>query len=668
MKLLFTIIIILITKISLGQAYFQKTYSGSNYDEATEIVKTDDGGYIISGITKSYSAGLNDMYIIKLDSYGNKLWDRIIGGNDVENAYSIIETLDGGFAVVGSARSYSGNTDVYLVKLNISGVLEWEKTFGGTGDDEGQCISQLTDSSYVITGNTNSFGSGLYDFYLLKIDKTGGLLNTKTFGGTQADKVWEHIVTPTNEILIAGSTQSFGSGGVDGYLVKTDLNGNLIWSKAYGISTNDRFFCIENSSDGNYILGGASETIGNGEDWWFSKISTSGTVLISNTYGGSQNDQLYDIAEDQNGSIVMFGLSNSYNPVNVGNAMLLKSNSNGNLEWCKTYSDTEYSLGRSFQIVENGYFLAGLKGVSMGSDIYLIRTTSNGSSSCSEATRTPNTTSFSPFVMNAGNTLTGGIENIVSGTNNTTLIGLSTLCEANCSLSFSIENDTLNCFNDNNGLLSVSSLNGQSPYSYLWDDNQIQTTSSAANLNSGMYILIVTDNNGCVSSDTALVIEPSQLIVNMQIINTTEGKCDGSIELIPSGGVAPYTYLWSGNLSNTTTPFVDSLCEMSYCVTITDFNNCSIDTCVNVILGIEDLKTIDELKIYPNPSKFILQFKSSIDPIENITIYNLSGEIVFIETYNSNDISIDVSKFVSGYYIAKVNTNRSTTITKLVFE
>lgn len=657
MKLLFSIIFILSTEIGLGQTFFQKTYSGADYEEATEIVKTQDGGSIISGISKSYSSGQNDMYVLKLDSFGDKVWDRIIGGNDVENANSILETLDGGYVIIGSARSYSGNNDVYVVKLNSIGILQWEKTFGGSGDDDGQTVTQLADSSFIISGNTNSYGSGLFDFYLLRIDKNGGLIFSKTFGGNQADRAWGHITTSSNEILIAGSTFSFGAGGADGYLVKTDINGNLVWSKAYGSNLNDRFFCINGTTDGNYILGGASEASGGGgEDWWFTKISPLGIVELSKTYGGINNDQLYDISEINGGGYIMFGLSNSYNIVNTGNAMLLKANSTGSMLWTKTYSGTEYSMGRSLEVLDEGYLLAGAKGITSNSDIYIVQTTKNGTSNCLETSVTPTQSAFIPSVFNGGTSSLGANESSVSGTNNTTLIDLSIICEASCSLEVTVENDTLNCFGDGDGTLSSILTGGQAPYQYQWNDPLNQLQANALNLNAGTYNILVSDNLGCEANDTAMVVEPQELTLSLQIIQTQEDKCNGSIMAIPNGGTAPYSYLWWGSLPNLNDQSVDSLCENIYCLTLTDLNNCSIDTCVNVTLGINDFEKELNVKIFPNPAETLIQIESNSGNLEYFAIYNLSGQLIASKPLNTSLAVIDVSDYNCGSYLIEIKT------------
>ena len=659
-KYLITSLLVILSYLCSGQDFYQKIYSGNNLDQATKIISTQDGGYLLCGMTKSSGAGLNDMYVIKMDENGNKIWDKIIGGSGVDNTNSIIETLDGGFAIIGSTSSFSSSNDVYVVKLDSNGQIIWDKTYGGTDEDDGQSISQLSDSSYILSCNTKSFGAGLYDIYLMKIDKNGGLIFTKTIGGPQSDRSWGHIVTPFNEIIIAGSTMSFGAGQNDGYLIKTDISGNVIWTKSFGTASNDRFFCIDYSLDGNYFLGGASEESGGGgEDWWLSKISPSGTVLQSLTYGGNQNDQLYDLKEISDGKILMFGASNSYNPVNTGSALLIKADLtvNGAIEWAKIYGGTNYTSGRSMVVKDSNYILAGNFGANTStSDIYLIQTTKKGFSNCLEQNVFPVLSSLSPTSINAGSINTGGTMNEISSIVSNSVIELSILCEGNCMLNMIIENDTLACYGDGNGMLTPNIISGQSPYEYFWSDEQNSIISSGENLLAGQYFIKISDANGCEIVDTAYVIEPLQLQVNLQIVNSEQDICNGSIVAIPYGGTEPYSYLWSGNVLNSTESAVDSLCNHNYCLTVTDMNNCVQDTCVEVALGFLNFDSIYEITLYPNPSSSLIKFTGEIN-LKNalFNINSLSGQI---QLSGIVEDGIDISNLPEGMYIISVYSNK----------
>ncbi|RDI91708.1 lipoprotein [Thermosipho africanus Ob7] len=154
----------------------EKTYGGSANDWEFSVQKTAEGGYIVAGQSNSFATGSNDAYIIKLDKYGNKEWEKAFGGYDSEQAYSIQQTTDGGYIVLGSTESFgSGYTDVYLIKLDTNGNTELEKTFGGIYRDNGVSIQQTTDGGYVIAGFTNSFGEGNEDLYIIKLDREGNL-------------------------------------------------------------------------------------------------------------------------------------------------------------------------------------------------------------------------------------------------------------------------------------------------------------------------------------------------------------------------------------------------------------------------------------------------------------------------------------------------------------
>ena len=200
---------------------------GAYNDVAYSIVQTTDGGYAVAGATNSFGAGGSDMYIVKLSSTGSLQWSKTVGGTNFDYAYSIIHTIDGGYAVAGSTNSFgAGGYDMYIVKLNATGSLQWTKTVGGAVDDYAWSIIQTTDSGYAIAGLTYSFGAGNYDMYIVKLSSTGSLQWSKTVGGTGDDEAYSIIQTTDGGYVVAGFTNSFGAGGYDMFIVKLDANGN----------------------------------------------------------------------------------------------------------------------------------------------------------------------------------------------------------------------------------------------------------------------------------------------------------------------------------------------------------------------------------------------------------------------------------------------------------
>ena len=202
------------------------TFGGSNVDVGKSVQQTSDGGFIVGGWTWSFGAGIRDFYLIKTDEKGDALWTKTYGGTNDDLGYSVQQTSDGGFIFAGDTRSFGvGNVDIYLIKTDESGNTLWTRTFGGSGDDFSRSVQQTSDGGYIIGGSTRSFGSGGTDIYLIKTDGGGSILWTNTFGGGDLDVSTSVQQTSDGGYIIIGYTRSFGAGSHDFYLVKTDANG-----------------------------------------------------------------------------------------------------------------------------------------------------------------------------------------------------------------------------------------------------------------------------------------------------------------------------------------------------------------------------------------------------------------------------------------------------------
>ena len=218
-----------------GSKQWDRTFGGADEDGVQFVQQTSDGGYILAGHTYSYGAGFEDFWLMKTDSEGNKVWNKTFGGTGRDLAYSIQQTSDGGYILAGYTDSYgAGSGDAWLVKTDSNGNKMWDETFGGTGLDEAHSVQQTSDGGYILAGYTKSYGAGSLAAWLLKADSDGNKQWDRTFGGTGGDGAYAVQQTSDGGYILAGATDSYGSGDDDFWLVKTDSNGNKVWDETFG--------------------------------------------------------------------------------------------------------------------------------------------------------------------------------------------------------------------------------------------------------------------------------------------------------------------------------------------------------------------------------------------------------------------------------------------------
>jgi hypothetical protein len=380
---------------AFGQITFQKTYGGVAADAGYSVQQTADGGYIIVGTTNRNAADSLDVYLIKTDAGGDTLWTKTFGGIRNDYGNSVQQTTDGGYIIAGTTYSFgAGSFDVYLIKTDANGDSLWTETFGGTGDDDGNSVQQTTDGGYIITGESNSFGAGFGNVYLIKTNTLGVPLWTKTYGGSGGDDGYFIQQTTDGGYIICGLTASFGAGGSDFYLIKTDATGDTIWTKTFGGTNWDYGYSVQQTADGGYIMVGSTFSFGAGDqDVYLIKTDSTGAYLWSRALGfGATTDIGESVQQTTDGGYIIAGYTN-YSGYDV---FLIKIDSTGDPLWTKTFGGTSTDRGYSVQqTTDGGYIIAGntFSFGAGGVDVYLIKTNSLGNSGCNE------TNTFPPFVL-----------------------------------------------------------------------------------------------------------------------------------------------------------------------------------------------------------------------------------------------------------------------------
>ena len=371
------ILLLIIPLLSFGQGW-EQIFGGANDEVGWDVQNTDDEGYIVVGSIGSISNYENDIYLIKTDQNGQELWSQTFGGAGDEVGRSIQETDDGGYIVVGSSTSYgNGENDVYLIKTDQDGQELWSQTFGGVGDDIGRSIQKTDDGGYIIVGRTSSYGNGENDIYLIKTDQNGQELWSQTFGGIGGEVARSIQKTDDGGYIIAGSTNSYGNGGYDVYLIKTDQNGQELWSQTFGGTGNDIGRSIQKTDDGGYIISGNTNSYGNGgHDVYLIKTDQNGQELWSQTFGGAGGDIGRSIQKTDDGGYIISGNTYSYSEYGESDIYLIKTDQNGQELWSQTFGDAGYDYGWSIQKTDDGgYVIAGYTYYFEDDyNIYLIKT------------------------------------------------------------------------------------------------------------------------------------------------------------------------------------------------------------------------------------------------------------------------------------------------------
>lgn len=378
MKKLLPIVLFALPVIGFSQPIiqWQKTYGGTATDEASVIRATNDGGYIVTGLSTSSDGdvighhGASDHWVVKLDATGIIQWNNSFGGSGDDKGYDILQTTDGGYLFTGYESSTdgdvtfnNGSTDYWVVKLDNGGALQWQKSYGGSSADNSYAIIQTLDGGYAVTGlsnTTNGTGdvtgnNGSFDYWLCKLDDTGNLQWQKCLGGTATEQAFGLVQTPDSGYVVCGYSSSPNTGMVTGnhgendyWIAKTDKNGELIWLRSYGGSGSDRAFGISKTSDGGFIVNGVSpstdgDVTGNhgGNDYWVIKLDGEGLLQWQKSLGGSGDDFGRIAFELPDGGYMVGGRTNSPNDGDVKDNhgdydyWLLKLNAAGIIVWKK---------------------------------------------------------------------------------------------------------------------------------------------------------------------------------------------------------------------------------------------------------------------------------------------------------------------------------------------
>ena len=409
MKLLFTLLLsvtfFVVAPLAAQPAIqWQISLGGSGVDFGEYMCNTRDSGYLIIGYTSSSDGYVHayhdsdEVWLVKLSATGNIEWQKSYGGNRNDDGTSILATLDGGYIITAVTNSTDGDVifnhggyDVWLIKINDTGKIQWQKTYGGSQSDGVFAIMQKADSSYVFSGFSRSVdgdltqNAGVQDAWVVGINDTGKILWQKSFGGTSSEYALGITKAKNGAVWVCGYTNSIDGvfsashGGTDGWVAQLDDTGAINWLKTYGGSLSDGFWAITACKEGGLIAGGGAYSTGGqvtgnhgSGDIWLARLDDTGSILWQKCYGGSNVEGANSIQQTADSGFFVAGYSSSIDGDATacnGNAdfWCLKIDASGTLQWQRSMGGTQDEAAYCGVVTNDGGF--ALAGYSQSNDV-----------------------------------------------------------------------------------------------------------------------------------------------------------------------------------------------------------------------------------------------------------------------------------------------------------
>ena len=362
---------------------WKQTYGGFDGERANSLVVTSDGGFALAGHTRTLGDGLSDFWLVKTDSFGVMEWNQNYGGIERDIATSLIVTSDGGYALAGNILYYSNESrrsNIWLVKTDSFGVMEWNQTYGGEYSDDVSSLVEASDGGYVFAGSTQFLGSDNSYAWLVKTDSFGVMEWNQTYGGIDNDRVHSLVKTPDGGYALAiqrDIAETLPLVETDIVLVKTDSFGVMEWNQTYGGAERDMVRSLVVTSDGGYALAATTESFGAGEeDFWLVKTDSFGVMEWNQTYGGAELDNARSLIVTSDGGYALAG-RRADSGFGNDDFLFVKTDESGNLEWSWFYGGSDDDWVNSLvELSDGGFALAGWTH-SFGAgddDVFLVRT------------------------------------------------------------------------------------------------------------------------------------------------------------------------------------------------------------------------------------------------------------------------------------------------------
>ncbi len=364
---------------------WSQTYGGLSPEKGYAVKELPDGGFIFAGETQSFGAGSFDVYLVRTNADGDTMWTRTYGGASYDFGYGVCLTPDGGFLVAGVTLSYgAGGREGLAIRVDADGNLVWLQAYGGTSHDAFMDIHRTAEDTYVMVGTSYSLGPGTGGLWVVMIDDTGQIIWQRSYGGAGADTGWRVLQTSDGGFIVGGFTTSFGAGDKDLWLVKLDSEGNYVWDHTYGGAGDDRGYGLALAPEGCYLLTGYTSSFGaGGTDMYLVMADPLGMPSWTHTYGGAGNEVGYAVVTPCTGGILLAGSTTSVAPGDL-NTYVIHTDAFGDPVWTTTdYAVPGDDWAEALQETQDGGFvLAGSADPgSLGNrQMYLVRLVGTGPS------------------------------------------------------------------------------------------------------------------------------------------------------------------------------------------------------------------------------------------------------------------------------------------------
>lgn len=679
------------TPIVAPEIEWQNTITGNDYDILSSIDQTSDGGYILVGQSNSNALydkeenclGIIDYWIIKLDASGNIVWQNTIGGNQVDAPSVVRQTNDGGYIVGGYTYSSEngdvseiglGGPDIWIVKLNVEGTIEWQNTIGGSNNDLLTSIEQTSDGGYIVgvssRSNTsedkNEVNIGLYDYWILKLDGIGNIIWQNTIGGTGDDQLTSicqtndsgYILGGFSDSGISGDKSEVSYGGSDYWVLKLNQFGNIEWQNTIGGDATDFLYSTSQTSDGGYILGGYSNSSISGDkteanigdlDYWIIKLNSTGIIEWQNTIGGTGQDAFTTLHQTQDDGYILGGFSSSSISGDktesnyASDYWIVKTTEEGVLDWQTTIGGTGYDYLSALQETsDGGYILGGYS----ASDISGDKTeTLTGTYDFWIVKLFGNCTPTTEICNSLDDNCDGLVDNGVSESISISAGGPTTFCQGgSVVLTATYSGTSIQWKKD--GVDIAGAINPT--YTATVKATYTATTTSLCGSNTSSGIFVNVNKN-----PTAAIIAGG----------ATTFCAGGSVTLTANAG-AGLSYQWYKGATA-----IAGATSINYVATTTGNYKCRVtktatgcfknSNAISVSVTCKsDGNGFENISIYPNPASSYLEihFDETISDTY-IVIVNSLGQIVWKELVVSVSTEINISSFANGLYTINLLQN-----------